>query len=80
MKSDLKSQIFVAVSAAITQKYPTQTTIDYTYIADTALKLTNTLYDKYNEDNKVKPELLNEQEAHINDQIRIPLAEEPNWT
>jgi len=69
MKPDLKSQIFVAVSAAITQKYPTQSSTDYTYIADTALKLTNTLYDKYNEENVVKPELLTEKaiQTHIDE-------------
>jgi hypothetical protein len=73
MKSDLKSQIFVAVSAAITQKYPTQSSIDYTYIADTALKLTNTLYDKYNEENAIKPQLLTEKTTQA-------FIDEVEWT
>jgi hypothetical protein len=59
--NSLKNQIFVAVSAAITQKYPTQSDIDYTYIADTAIKLTNILYDKYKKADSKGSELLTEQ-------------------
>jgi len=52
--NNLRNQIFVAVSAAITQKYPTQTDVDHTYVADTAIKLTNILYDKYNKTKQSK--------------------------
>ena len=80
MNKKLKSKIFVAVSAAMTQKYPSQTDIDHTYITDTAIKLTNSLYNKYIEDNKPEPELLNEQQAHMNDQARVPFVDEVEWT
>jgi len=67
--NNLKQQIFVSVAAAITQKWPIQSNNDHKEIANTALKLTNTLYEKYMNSTQ---ELINEQQVHMNDQARVP--------
>ena len=48
----LKQQIFVSVSTVLAGKWPCNTTKDHEDIADTALKLTNTLHDKFTKEVK----------------------------
>jgi hypothetical protein len=45
--NSLKNQIFVAVSAAVAQRWPIQTNSDHKLVASTAVKLTDILYDEY---------------------------------
>ena len=73
MNNKLKHKIFVSVAAALVDKWPTNSTKDREDIADTALKLTNTLYNKYISDTTGQVELLQEDQfTQINDQVRVP--------
>ena len=57
--SQVKAQIFVAVAAALINKWPAREESDHKIITRTTAKLTNDLYEKYLE-NPSNEELLEE--------------------
>lgn len=47
--AEVKAQIFVAVAAALVNKWPARNEADHKDIANATTKLTNILYEKYTE-------------------------------